>query len=166
MVTMTPSDEQSLLRFTAGADKLCALVGDLSPAGLDASAEPNGWTVRQIVHHLADDCDVWSLCIKKAIATPGAVVRFEGFPGNEAWAEALDFDRRDAAPALELIAAHHHYLAALLEHFPEHWDRSVKFANAEGEMVGEMSVREIAGMLAEHMDEHLATIEQIGTKAV
>jgi hypothetical protein len=121
--------------------------------------EADGWSIRQIVHHVADDGDVWSMCIKKALATPGALVRFEGFPGNEAWADALDFDRREIEPALDLIRAHRRYLAQLLEHFPGDWDRSVRLANAEGEVVREMSVREMVRMLTDHMREHIGQIE-------
>jgi uncharacterized damage-inducible protein DinB len=154
------TDGEVLALFISSAETLRTLVQDLSAAELDMPSEADGWTIRQIVHHVADDGDVWSLCIKKAIATPGAVVRFEGFPGNEAWAQAQDFDQREIGPALDLIGAHRRYLAELLRHFPNHWDRGVKFANAEGETVGEMTVREMVKMLAEHMLEHVGAVEK------
>ncbi len=154
------TDEEALARFISSAETLRTLVQELSAAELNVPSEAGGWTIRQIVHHVADDCDVWSMCIKKAIATPGAIVRFEGFPGNEAWAQALDFEQREIGPALGLIGAHRRYLAELLRHFPNHWDRGVKFANAEGETVGEMTVREMVNMLAEHMLEHVSTVEK------
>jgi len=155
------SDEEILSRFLSGAEKLRTSVKDLSEADLDLSRKPNTWTIRQIVHHLADDCDVWSICIKKAIATPGNIVRFEGFPGNEAWADALDFDKRGIGTVLELISVHRRYLAQLLEHFSFAWDRSVRLANAEGEIVREISVREMVKMLADHMLGHVEKIETI-----
>ena len=164
MTEMTPSDEQILSLFATSAEKLQALVRDLFETDLEVLSEVDGWTIRQIIHHVADDCDVWSMCIKKAIATPGATVRFEGFPGNEAWAQALDFGQREIEPAIDLIGAHRRYLAQLLEHFSDLWDRSMKIANAEGEIVGEMTVREMAKMLAEHMLEHVGTIEKTRTK--
>ena len=154
-------DEEILARFRSGAEELRRLVGALSEEKLDLASRPGAWSIRQIVHHLADDCDVWSMCIKKAIATPGVLVRFEGFPGNRPWAAALEFGKRDIGPALELILAHRRYLAELLAHFPSAWDRSVRLANAEGEIVREMSVREIVNMLADHMQGHIAKIEAI-----
>jgi len=160
MKEQTLSDEQILSLFLLGAEKLQAQVQDLPEADLDLPSEPGGWTIRQIVHHVADDGDVWSICIKKAIATPGVLVRFEGFPGNEPWAQALDFGYRGVGPALDLIQAHRHYLAQLLEHFSDAWDRSIRLANAEGEVVREMTVREMLRMLAEHMLEHVETIER------
>lgn len=155
------SDKQILSHFLSGMERMQTLVGDLPASDLDLPSEPGGWTIRQIIHHVTDDCDVWSMCIKKAIATPGALIRFEGFPGNEAWATALDFDRRETGPALNLIRAHRHYLAELLRHFSDVWDRSVRLANAEGEVVQEMSVRQMVKMLADHMVEHSETIDKL-----
>jgi hypothetical protein len=98
-------------RFTSSADRLVADLDGLSEADLDLSLAPGEWSIRQIVHHLADDCDVWSFHLKKAIATPGTPIRFEGFPGNEAWANALAFKKRPIEPAVELIKAHRRLLA-------------------------------------------------------
>ena len=161
MGEQTLSDGEILSRFLSGAKQLQGIVENLSEAELDLSREPNTWSIRQIVHHLADDCDVWSMCIKKAIATPGVLVRFEGFPGNEPWADALEFDKRPIGTALELITAHRRYLGELLEHFSSAWGRIVRLANSAGEVVQEMSVREMVEMLADHMWGHIAKIEAI-----
>ena len=95
---------------------------------------------------------------KDRIATPGVFIRFEGFPGNEAWAEALDFQNREVESALDLIGAHRRYLVRLLEHFPGAWERAVKFTNAEGETVGEMTAGGMVKMLTEHTLEHVEII--------
>ncbi len=79
------TDEATLRRFINGGEELVALAEDLSEEDLALRSESDGWTVREIIHHVSDDGDVWSMCIKKALATPGALVRFEGFPGNEPW---------------------------------------------------------------------------------
>jgi len=155
------SDRELLFRFLSGAKQLQGIVENLPEAELDLSREPDTWSIRQIVHHLADDGDVWSMCIKKAIAIPGAIVRFEGFPGNRPWAAALEFDKRPIGTALELITAHRRYLGELLEHFSSAWGRIVRLANSAGEVVREMSVREMVEMLADHMWGHIAKIEAI-----
>ncbi len=154
------TEEASLRRFIDGAEDLAALAEDLPDGDLDLRSEPDGWTVREIIHHVSDDGDVWSMCIKKALATPGVLVRLEGFPGNEPWAEALAFARRDTGPAVRLIRAHRCYLAHVLEHFEGAWDRSIRLANAEGQVVREMSVREMVTMLTDHMLEHVETLKR------
>ena len=155
------SNAEILAHFRASAEKWFALTGSLSQAELDLSIEVDGWSIRQYIHHIAEDCDVWSMCIKKAIATPGVFVRFEGFPGNDAWAAALDYQNREVESALNLIESHRRYLAQLLAHFIDDWDGSVKITNAEGQTVGEMSVGKMVQMLTEHLLEHVEVIAKI-----
>ena len=161
MPELTESQENTLALFVAGADRLEAILQDLPEEALDSACAPGEWTIRHIVHHLADDCDVWSMCIKKAVATPGVLVRFEGFPGNEPWADGLAFGCRGVEPAKTLLQAHRRYITHLATHFSDAWDRSFKLGNAQGEVVREFSVREIIEMLTDHMSEHVAVIEEI-----
>ena len=161
MTELSGANRAVLDSFAAGAEALTNAVGPLTAEQLDLSAAPGAWSVRQIVHHLADDCDVWSMCIKKAIATPGVIERFEGFPGNEAWADALDFSRRGIDRALALIRAHREYVVDLLTHFDNVWDRSFKLADGEGQVRQEFSVGRIVAMIGDHMHQHVATIEAI-----
>jgi hypothetical protein len=140
-------------------------LGGLTYDQLDLSADreayPGTWTIREIIHHLADDGDVWSLRIKQAIATPGITVRMEGYPGNERWAGALDFEDRDAAPALRLVIAHCAYLIELLIRFAGSWDRTIRVIDVESGTERELSVLQMVQMLVEHMEEHMEQIENI-----
>src|SRR5689334_11889523 len=103
LTAQTLSKQELIEGFTAGHAQLASVIQGLSESALDLSLAPGEWTIRQIVHHISDDGDVWCMALKKAIATPGAPIRFEGFPGNEAWATALDFHRRPIEPGLALI---------------------------------------------------------------
>ena len=161
----TEMDAHALELFTSSAAQLVSIAAALEPEQLDAAAAPGEWTIREMIHHVTDDCDVWSMIIKKALATPGAPVRFEGFPGNEAWAEGMDFRSRDVTLALALVQAHHAYLAQLLSHFPGRWGNHVVFLDTQNCPIQEINVREIVQMLAAHMLEHLDTIETILAKA-
>lgn len=89
MPELSAEQREILGRFRYGAEHLEKAVAGLTEEQLDLSMGPGEWSIRQIVHHLADDGDVWAMNIKKAIAFPEAWVRFEGFPGNDAWAEAI-----------------------------------------------------------------------------
>jgi hypothetical protein len=161
MADQADSNRAALDSFAAGAEALTNAVEPLTSEQLDLSAAPGAWSIRQIVHHLADDCDVWSMCIKKAIATPGVMVRFEGFPDNEAWADGLDFSRRGIDRSLALIRAHREYVVDLLTHFGNVWDRSFKLADSEGQVRQEFSVGRIVAMIGDHMHQHIRTIEAI-----
>src|SRR5450759_3346400 len=132
MTQQTLSREQTIARFTSGPLRLAAALQGLPSAALDLFLGPEEWSIRQIVHHVSDDNDVWCMALKKAIATPGARIRFEGFPGNDAWAGALHFDRRDIGPALALIDAHVQVMAQLVADFPDTWNTAVVIADGEG----------------------------------
>lgn len=127
----------------------------------DRAAYPGTWTIREIIHHLVDDGDLWCMRIKQAIATPGTTVRLDGFPGNEAWGGLLDFEDRDVGPALKLITAHCAYLMELLTRFYNAWDRSIVVVDAASGTEQSKSVLQIVQMLVEHMDEHMDQIEAI-----
>jgi hypothetical protein len=147
--------------FLISAKRLKIALDGLPEEFCDHRLAENEWSIRQIVHHLADDLDVWSMCIKKALATPGAVVRFEGFPGNDAWAEALHFERRSIQPQLTIIMAHRKAVVEMVEHFADACDRTMCIADAEGAIRATLSVTDILTMLTQHMNEHVSTIENI-----
>lgn len=154
-----------LTSMEGSMERLDMLIGGLTYDQYDLSADnepsPGTWTIREIIHHLADDGDLWCMRIKQAIATPGATVRMDGYPGNEAWAGLLDFEDRDVGPAVNLIKAHCNYLIELLTRFYNAWDRKVKVVDAATGSVLPMSVLQIVQMYVEHMEEHMEQIEAI-----
>ena len=127
----------------------------------DKEAYPGTWTIREIIHHLVDDGDVWSMRIKQALATPDVTVRFEGYPGNEVWAGHLDFEDRDVGPAVNLITAHCHYLIELLTRFSNSWDHAIILIDVESGSERKMNILQIVQMLVEHLEEHMEQIEAI-----
>jgi hypothetical protein len=147
--------------FLFAAERLQIALDGRPEEQFDHRLAEGEWSIRQNVHHLADDLDVWSMCIKKAIATPGAVVRFEGFPGNDAWAEAMHFDQRSIQYQLELIMAHRRAVVDIVEHFADALERTMCIADAEGAIRATLSVTDILTMLTDHMNEHVCTIENI-----
>jgi hypothetical protein len=164
MTERTLSREDLIEHFSTGSDRLNALLNDLPASALDLSMGPGEWTIRQIVHHLADDCDVWCMALKKAIATPGVPIRFEGFPGNEAWVDALAFDKRPVEPALSLLKAHRQMMTSLLTYFPETWEHCVAIHDDQGRKVQDVSVGLMTRFLGEHVDGHIAVIQAIKHK--
>ena len=161
MSELTATQKETLALFTSGADKLVTLVAGLSEKELDYSVASGEWTIRQIIHHVSEDGDAWSMNFKKAIATPGVPIRFEGFPGNEAWADALAFDKRPVQNALALLKSHRQIIAELAEQFFDAWEQCVTTVDSQGKEVQSISAGQIIRMLTEHLAEHIATIGAI-----
>lgn len=78
-------------------------VGDLDEAQLDTPYRPGGWTVRQVVHHLADSYVHGYIRLKAALAEDNPTVR----PYDQgAWATLPD-SRAPIAPSLAIVNALH-----------------------------------------------------------
>ena len=149
--------------FLATGEKFVDLVQPLNDEQLNSAAEPDEWTLRQIIHHVADDADVWSFAFKKAIAAPGSPLRFEGFPGNEKWTEALDFAHRPVTDASMLILTHWRLMAEIACSLPEEtWDQAhVEVFDDKGQSMGNWGSQQIFEMLTDHLREHLHTIQAV-----
>jgi len=65
-----PEDpEREISRYREGPDLLEQAVIGLRDCQLDARPAGGGWSVREIVHHIADGDDIWKMGIKMAIVT-------------------------------------------------------------------------------------------------
>jgi|WetSurMetagenome_2_1015567.scaffolds.fasta_scaffold260202_2 hypothetical protein len=161
---LTAAQRETLERFISGAYKLDKLVGFLTEEQLDIALSTGEWTIRQIIHHVAEDGNAWSMPLQKALVIPGTLISFGESVENETWADALAFDRRPVRAAIALLKSHRHLIAELAVFFAEKWDNHVTFNVPDKKEPGKVSFGEIIQMLADHLDEHIATIEAIKQK--
>jgi len=76
----------------------------LPPGGLDTPYRPGGWTVRQVVHHVADS-HVNAYCrLRLALTEVNPVIRTYD---EAAWAELADAKTADPALSVSLLQALH-----------------------------------------------------------
>jgi hypothetical protein len=93
-------------------ERLRAAVSGLNDAQLDTPYREGGWTVRQVVHHLADSHAVAYIRCKHALTEEWPTLR----PYDEAaWAELADSRLLPVDVSLALITALHYRWVALLE---------------------------------------------------
>lgn len=162
MISENQSRGEMLVQIADGVAKLEGALQGLSEASLDLAAAPGEWSIRQIVHHLADDDDFWSRPLKRAVATPGAPIRLEMHPGLVPWADALWFNRREIAASLALIKAHRQMMAELARLCQDDWDsRYVVLVDRPGKPDKVLTLGWMMSILRDHLTEHLRTIEKI-----
>jgi hypothetical protein len=90
-------------------------VAGLSEAQLDTPYRPEGWTVRQVVHHTADSHINAYIRLKFALSEDNPTIK----PYAEAvWAEMLDARTGPVATSLDLLEALHARLVMLLSALP------------------------------------------------
>jgi len=158
---MEKSQERILNEFINTFGKLAAIIDALTEEQLDWREIEGEWSIRQVLHHLADDGNVFTFIIERALATPGCKVFFGGFPGNEVWADQLAFHQRPVTQALALMYAQNKFMVELVSAFPDRWGNQVGYYNEACEKQVDQSVENMLVMLTEHRREHLAMIENI-----
>lgn len=124
-----PAASEATSRRTAIAvlaelpDRLAAAVADLDDAQLDTPYRDGGWTVRQVVHHVADSHINAYTRFRLALTEDPPTIR----PYDEkAWAVLFDATTLPVAPSLRLLEGLHRRWVALLESLdPEAFDREL-----------------------------------------
>lgn len=98
---LTAERQRQLIAEMAEAlERLRAAVGGLSESQIDTAYRPEGWTVRQAVHHLADAQMNWYIRTKLALTEDKPVIK----PYSEAsWAELQEARFGPLEPSLVLL---------------------------------------------------------------
>jgi len=152
---LTSEQRQQFIREIAMTPlHLRAAVKGLSEEQLDTPYRPEGWTVRQVVHHLADSHMNAYIRFKLALTEDNPTIK----PYNEALCAALDDSRRGAVdPSLDLITSLHERWVTLLEKIsPNEWTRS--FLHPER---GSVSLNANLALYSWHCRHHVAHITSL-----
>ncbi len=92
-------------------EKLRSAVADLRVAQLDTPYRPDGWTVRQLVHHVADSHMNAVTRVRLALTEDNPTIK----PYDEAkWAELADSTSLAIEPSLQMLDGLHARWVALL----------------------------------------------------
>ena len=136
-------------------NRLEALVKNLSEAQLDTPYRPEGWTVRQVVHHVSDSHHhsytrfKWSLTENK----PLIKAYYE-----DRWAELVDSKSAPITMSLQHLKAIHTKLVYLLKHMtPEDFEKG--FIHPETNRL--VKLKENLAVYAWHGNHHYAHIENL-----
>lgn len=133
--------------------KLQEEVAGMTDTQLDTPYRENGWTVRQVVHHLPDSHLNGYTRIKLALTEEEPVIKPYD---QDRWAALAD-STLAVRPSLVLLDGIHTRLAALLKSLTgDEWDRIVRHPES-----GKISVKFLAALYAWHGDHHLAHITNL-----
>ena len=152
-----PSPEQRLLLLEEVAQtpaKLRAAVRGLSDAQLDTPYRPEGWTVRQVVHHVPDSHLNSYVRFKLALTEEDPAIKpyFE-----DRWAELEDTKNTPLEVSLLLLESLHDRWVRLLRSLtPEQWKRT--FRHPE---LGSMPLDKTLALYAWHGKHHVAHITEL-----
>ena len=130
-----------------------AAVDGLSPTQLDTPYREGGWTVRQVVHHLADSHLNAYVRVKKALTEPGApITAYE----ESRWAELPD-SRLEPEVSLRLVESlHERWVVVLRSLAPADYERT--YLHPE---MGPVTLRTALGIYAWHGRHHTAHVTRL-----
>jgi uncharacterized damage-inducible protein DinB len=162
MTDITLDRSTVLSDYLAAPDRLAQVVAGLDAAALARSLTSDTWTIRQLVHHMVDGDDLWSVAVMAAIGNPDGVFTLQWYwdVPQTTWAEQWHYADRDVRPSLELFKANRQHIAQLLEVVPEAWDRAITIS-VRGRDDERAPVAEIVEMQARHALAHIQEIEAI-----
>lgn len=130
------------------------LVLDLDDAQLDTPYRDGGWTVRQVVHHLADS-HLNGYARMKWILTEDrpALKTYE----QDDWAKLPDYTELPIEPSLAILRGLHARWAMLLDRLPDStWSRT-----AQHPEVGDVSLDDLLDLYARHGESHMGQIAKL-----
>ena len=152
---LTPDERRAHILTISGApEDLREALRGLSDAQLDTPYRPGGWTLRQLVHHIADSHMNAYVRVKLALTEASPTIK----PYDEkAWAELVD-SRLPVEVSQILIDGLHRRWVALLDSLkPEDWQRA--FIHPEHDH--SVTLEEVAAIYSWHSRHHIAHIVEL-----
>ena len=150
---MLDNDQRAKLmeQFRSLPERAAAAVRGLNEAQLDTPYREGGWTVRQVIHHLAD-ADLNAFIRTKFILTeekPTLKVW-----DQDTWAGLPDTTLMPVQPSLAILQGLHDRWYALLRSLPEAgWKRAGNHPDR-----GEITVEDLLALYTRHGESHLGQI--------
>jgi hypothetical protein len=138
--------------------RLEALVSILTEAQLETPYRPDGWTVRQVIHHVSDSHHHSYIRFKWALTEDNPVIKpyFE-----KEWANLFDTRTAPIQMSLDHLKAVHAKLVYLLKGLSKQ-QLQRKFTHPEGN--SETTLLENIGRYAWHGSHHFAHIQNLITR--
>ncbi len=155
---LTPQDRSAALQTLSQLpDSLREAIEDLSDEQLDTPYREGGWTVRQLVHHLADSHLNSYARMRLALTEDWPAIT----PYKESlWAELPDARRGPIAPSLDLLRGLHTRWVALLASLDEPaWKRG--YVHPEN---GRQTLEQGLALYDWHSRHHLAHVTALRTR--
>ena len=158
-----PENQDKILEsFKRGPSILENALAGLSNIELDYAPSNGGWSIRQIIHHIADGDDLWKTCIKIALGNEQAEFTLQWYsalPQTE-WAKRWSYENRSIDASLTLFRANRNHILQLLECAPDGWSKSIQFRDSNGK-IEVVPVGFVIQMQADHVIHHVKRITAI-----
>ncbi len=155
----TSAERQVIVaRLAALPASLSAAISGLSHADFESPYRPGGWTVRQLVHHVADSHANAMIRLKLALTETNPTIKPYD---QDAWAELGDVQDVSPLVSIAILAGIHERMSAVIQHMREE-DFARGLVHPDS---GPMSVDQLLALYAWHGDHHVAQVRALRMRA-
>jgi hypothetical protein len=150
---------ENLQRFELAPKRLAVVVRGLSASQLDTPYRPEGWSARQVVHHLADSILNGNARFRWALTEDEPTIK----PYDEnRWTELADARKGPLEPSLAIFEGTTNRLALLLRSLgPKEWAR--RYYHPESKKHFRLDTA--LALYAWHHEHHVAHISSLRSRA-
>jgi hypothetical protein len=151
-----------LALYAEGPAMLEAALAGLGETGLDLAKAAGEWTIRQIVHHIADGDDIWIPCIKGAIGNSDGLFSLRWYADKPQieWVELWKYSGRSIQPSMDLLCANRRHVLQLLEQIPDAGNKTIWFKRRNKRKI-KIRIVDVLEIQAGHVVEHVEEIKLI-----
>ena len=150
--TYTPKERVALItRFAAQPSALAAAVSGMTDASWEQPYRPGGWTIRQLVHHVADSHVNMFVRVKLALSEDEPTIKPYD---QDLWVQQADVVAVSPMVSVALLAALHERAVAFFRALtPGQFLRGLMHPEN-----GRMTIEQVLALYAWHGDHHIAHI--------
>ena len=149
-----------LKNYSDGVQRLDSLLEGLSEDQLNLVRQEGKWSIRQIVHHIADAEEIWGLAIKTALGNTGCTFDLSWYKDNNLCAEPLDYAHRPIATALESFRLNRRMVVEMMEYFPDSFEKHIYLTKDTMPEPKRFDLAGILGFQEVHLKMHLDQIRE------
>ncbi len=128
---------------------------------LDLRGGPDGWSIRETVHHLVEANLVASNIMIAGLAKSGCVYDWSWVTPDASWMQRVGYNTAPVRPALEALQALCEHMAGLIRATSDGFLRQVQLLDAPGAKLYTKTVEDLLAQETEHAEEHLRAVSQI-----
>jgi hypothetical protein len=152
---MTSQERQTLIdQYVDGYNEVTRSLEDFPADSLSAHPIQGKWSAAEIVHHLGDSEATSGLRLRRLLVEEDPLI--QGYD-QDAYADRLNYNSRELAPALEAFRSARATAAQLFEFMSEEdWQRSGTHSES-----GSYSVEDWLRIYAAHAHNHAAQIRRL-----
>jgi hypothetical protein len=158
---ISPDPAEILSKFQAAPSELEALLSEVPVSRLGAEAHAGGWTVAEVVHHVADGDALWKACILAGLgeAVPVFDLGWYWSLPQDKWSQCWHYASRAIGDSLAMFRANRSITATILARTPGWWGRQVTIKWRNGELE-KQTVLDLVEAQANHAMEHMEEIRK------